>query len=315
VQPIVRTNQDTLYGFAQFDLNCPVTVTLPPNGGRYLALLAIDNENYPIAVLHSTETKSASITFTYSKADKKKCPKHSNEKDSDEDSREKGQPKPVKVKTDSRYISTLIRVFIDPNDPADITKAIALQDAIKATQASVGEWVYPNWNVTSLVKVRNTISALANLLEPFTPLNQYRENSDPVVHLIGTAAGWGGNPPEEAVYSLIYPPDLTNLNQVYYIDILSPSSVPINKPGFWSVTVYNANGYLQYNTAASYSVNDVTAKTESDGSIRIYFSNTRADYMKNWIYIYPGWNYAIRLYLPQESILNNEWTFPALQQL
>ena len=102
VQPIVRTNRDTLYGVGIFDLNCPVTIELPPNGGRYLSLLALDNEDYPIAVLHSTETKSASITFSYPKADKSKCPNHSHEDSSDD------------VKSETRYISTLIRVFIDP---------------------------------------------------------------------------------------------------------------------------------------------------------------------------------------------------------
>ena len=306
----MRVNRDTLYGLGVFDLNCPVTVTLPPNEGRYLALLAIDNENYPIAVLHSTATKSASITISYSKADKKKCPKHSNE-----DSREKGQPKPIKIKCDTRYVSTFFRVFIDPNDPADIAEANRLQDAIKATQASIGEWTYPNWNLTSLVQVRNTIAALVPFLEPNTRVNGYKNTVSEIDHLIATAAGWGGNPPEEAVYSLVAPPALTDLNQVYYIDIASPSSIPIDPTGFWSVSVYNANGFFQYNAAASYSVNSVTAQTESNGSIRIYFSNTRGADMKNWLYIFPGWQYIIRLYLPQAPILNNTWTFPALQLL
>ena len=310
VQIVVRFNRDTLYGYAVFDLNCPVTIELPPNGGRYLSLYIVDNDQYSVALLHSTETKSASITISYPKADKTKCPKNTHD-----DSREKGHSKPKKATSETRYVYAIFRVFVDPFNPADVLEANRLQDAIKISQAAVGEWSWPYWNYTTLVKVRNTVAALSPLLEPFTQVNGYRNKIDPTIHLIGTASLWGGNPPEEAVYYIIFPPALTDLNQVYYIDIPSPSSIPINSPGFWSVTVYNANGFLQYNAAASYSVNGVTAQTESDGSIRIYFSNTRGADMKNWLYIYQGWNYAIRLYLPQSAILNNEWTFPALQQL
>ena len=324
VQGVVRTTQDVLVSFAVFDLNCPVTIQLPPNEGRYLSLYALDNEQFSVALLHSTPTKSASITISYPKADKSKCPKvpktDSDEDDSEENSREKGPkptkpPKPVKVKAETRYVCTLIRIFVDPNNATDVLEANRLQDAVTVSQASVGNWTWADWNTTSLFAVRNAIAGLAPFMEPYTQFNGYRGQIDETLHYIGTATGWGGNPAEEAVYYIIFPPELTNINQVYYIDIDSPSSIPIGETGFWSVTVYNSAGYLQFNNASSYVVNSVTAKTESNGSIRVYLSNTRADYMKNWIYIFPGWNYCVRLYLPQTPILTNTWTFPALQQL
>ena len=302
-QTIVRMNRDTLYGMGVFDLNSPVTIELPPNEGRYLSLYALDNDQYSLALLHSNKTESASITFSYSNSESE-SPKNSNEDN-----------KLNSVISQTRYIAVIIRVFVDPLNTADVLKANRLLDEIKVSQAHYGEWKWPNWNVNSLIAVRNSIAALLPFVAPFSQLNGYRNTIDPTLHQIGTATGWGGNPPEEAVYSIILPPSLTDLNQIYYIEITSPSAIPINPTGFWSVTVYNDKGYLQYNNAFAYSVNGVTARPESDGSIRIYFSNTRSADMKNWIYIFPGWNYLIRLYLPQTPILTHTWTFPSLQQL
>jgi hypothetical protein len=68
---------------------------------------------------------------------------------------------------------------------------------------------------------------------------------DPVQHLIGTAIGWGGNPPSAAVYSSFYPPQ--NDGKTAYA--LTVKGVPVD--GFWSVTVYNAKGYMEKNDLVS----------------------------------------------------------------
>ena len=41
--------------------------------------------------------------------------------------------------------------------------------------------------------------------------------------------------------------------------------------GFWSVSVYNAEGYFQQNQYNAYSLNNITAKKNEDGSITIEF--------------------------------------------
>ena len=45
--------------------------------------------------------------------------------------------------------------------------------------------------------------------------------------------------------------------------------VPVD--GFWSITVYGADGYLHKNDQDSYSINDVTAKKDADGTVTIQF--------------------------------------------
>src|SRR5262245_16384610 len=82
---------------------------------------------------------------------------------------------------------------------------------------------------------------------------------DPVRHLIGAAAAWGGNPPRTPSIS-------TSRRQkndgktIYKLDV---KDVPVD--GFWSVTVYNAKGYLEPNPYSAYSLNNLTAKTGDDG--------------------------------------------------
>jgi hypothetical protein len=46
--------------------------------------------------------------------------------------------------------------------------------------------------------------------------------------------------------------------------------IPVD--GFWSLTVYNGEGYVQPNQYNAYSVNNITAKRSADGTINIQFA-------------------------------------------
>jgi hypothetical protein len=45
--------------------------------------------------------------------------------------------------------------------------------------------------------------------------------------------------------------------------------VPVD--GFWSVSVYNREGFFEPNDLGAYSVNDVTAERTADGAVEIQF--------------------------------------------
>jgi hypothetical protein len=130
-----------------------------------------------------------------------------------------------------------------------------------------------------------------------------REEVDPVRHLIGTAMGWGGNPETEAIYLNITPAKNDGVT-VYALII---RDVPVD--AFWSISVYNAQGYFERNNAEAYSVNNITAKKSRDGSIVIQFGGCDAR-TPNCLPITPGWNYMVRLYRPRAEILNGQWRFP-----
>jgi hypothetical protein len=128
---------------------------------------------------------------------------------------------------------------------------------------------------------------------------------DPVRHMIGTAAGFGGNPESDAVYINVFP--VNNDGSTSYV--LKVKDVPVD--GFWSVSVYNAEGYFDKNAANAYSFNNVTATKDSDGSITIHFGGDPKQ--SNFIPITKGWNYTARLYRPRKEVLDGSWKFPEAQ--
>ncbi len=79
---------------------------------------------------------------------------------------------------------------------------------------------------------------------------------------------------------------------------------------FWSVTVYNADGYFTPNAADAYSVNSVTAARGDDGTVTIQFGGCDGA-AANCLPVTPGWNYLVRLYRPRPEILDGSWVFPA----
>jgi hypothetical protein len=92
-----------------------------------------------------------------------------------------------------------------------------------------------------------------------------KEDTDPVRHLIGSANAWGGNPEKDALYLTAVPMQ----NDGDTVHTLTVGDVPVD--GFWSITVYNKDGYFSPNPQNAYSFNNVTAVKGPDGSTTIQF--------------------------------------------
>jgi len=130
-----------------------------------------------------------------------------------------------------------------------------------------------------------------------------RAQVDPIRHLIGTAMHWGGNPEEEATYLNVTP----RMNDGTTVHRLTVRDVPVD--GFWSISVYDADGYFEPSTRHAYSVNSLTATRSHDGSVTVQFGGCDSQ-APNCLSIMPGWNYMVRLYSPRAEILNGSWVFP-----
>jgi hypothetical protein len=130
-----------------------------------------------------------------------------------------------------------------------------------------------------------------------------RDEVDPVLHLIGSAVGWGGNPRSAALYIGASPKE----NDGITVHKLTVKNVPVD--GFWSVSVYNAEGYFEKNPLDAYSLNSLTARPNPDGSFTIQSGGYREG-MQNCLPIMLVWNYTVRLFRPRREILDGRWTFP-----
>jgi hypothetical protein len=269
-QTVIRLNRDTLYSFGIFDLHAgPVTVTLPDAGKRFMSMQVLDEDQYAPEVFYAPGTH----TFT-------------------------------KEKVGTRYVCLGIRTFVDPNDAADVKAVHALQDAIKVEQSAAGKFEVPDWDPASLKKIREALIGLAAANGGMDSARMFgrKDQVDPVQHLLGTAAAWGGNPQTAALYVSVEPK--ANDGKTAYR--LTVKDVPVD--GFWSVSVYNKEGYFEKNAKNAYTVNNVTAKPNEDGSVTIHFGGNEA--ATNYIPITPGWNYLFRMYRPRQPILDGTWKPP-----
>jgi hypothetical protein len=206
----------------------------------------------------------------------------------------------------TRFAYATIRTFVDINDPNDLAQAHAAQDAIELAGGGDGPFEAPDWNTDDLKAARKALNDLAVL--GFDTANAFGRKDEvlPIDYLVGAAAGWGGLPQSAAFYIL----DSVDKNDGQTPHAITVKDVPVD--AFWSITVYNADGYLEANELGVNSYNNISAQPNEDGSYTIHFGGC-GDGRVNCIPISPGWNYAIRMYQPREEILDGSWHFPAIQ--
>ena len=153
----------------------------------------------------------------------------------------------------------------------------------------------PSVDKASQDKVREALLTLASTMHKFTGAFGTKQEVDPVIYLIGAAAGWGGNPDKAAKYDNMNVPN-NDGKQVYKLIV---KDTPVD--GFWSISVYNAKGYFEPNAYNAYSLNNISAQTNPDGSVTVQFGGCAGN-VPNCLPITNGWNATIRLYRPRPEV-------------
>ncbi|CAN7565243.1 DUF1254 domain-containing protein [Phenylobacterium sp. LjRoot164] len=268
-QSVVRANRDTLYSSGVFDLDAGPVTVTMPDAGPRFMSLQVFDEDEYVI-----EVAYGPGAHTY-----------------------------TRDAVGSRYMMVGVRTLLNPDDPADLKAVHALQDAITAQQKSPGLFETPSWDPVSQKTVRDALIVLAGTLPDTRRMFGAKSDVDPLRHLIGAATGWGGNPEKDALYLTVTPPK----NDGQTVHRLTVKDVPVD--GFWSISVYNADGYFEKNDRNAYSLNNLTAKKNADGSVTVQFGGC-ADDVANCLPITPGWNYWVRLYRPRAEVLDGGWTFP-----
>ncbi len=266
-QTVIRMNRDTLYSAAIIDVSEGATITVPGGGGRYVSVMLVNEGHYINRVLHDPGVHSLSA----------------------ED-------------LGSDFVLAAARILVDSEDPEDVANVNSLQDALALSSVGGREFAAPIYDEASFTETREAILTLAKGLGGLERTFGRAEDVDPVRHLLGTAAGWGGLPESEAFYINVDP----RLPVGEYT--LRVGDVPVD--GFWSVSLYDAEGYFASNDADAYSVNSVTGVRDPAGSITVRFGGDPA--LPNMLPLTQGWNYLVRLYRPRPEVLDGTWSFPVI---
>ncbi len=273
-QLVVRSNRDTLYSAGVFDLDAGPVTITLPDPGGRFMSMQVITEDHYVPAVFYGQ----------------------------------GEHTLTRDEIGTRYVMVAIRTLVNPNDDADLEQVHALQDAIEVHQADIGSFDIPNWDPVSQKTVRDALIQLSATLPDSKGMFGTKSDTDPVRRLLGSASAWGGNPEKDAMYLSVFPAN----NDGATIYRLSVDQVPVD--GFWSVTVYNKDGYFTPNPRNAYSFNSITAQRGTGGKIVIQFGGCDAA-TANCLPITPGWNYIVRLYRPHHAILSGEWKFPEAEPI
>lgn len=271
-QPTIRMNRDTLYSTAVVNISEGAALTLPDVGDRYMTAMVVNQDHYINDVFYGGGTYTL-----------------------DQET------------FDTPYVLVFLRILVDAGDPDDVAAVNAIQDEMAIDANASTPFVSPNYNV-------DTFAAMVTQILPLGPLGILpdssrmfgaREDVHPLRHFLGTVSGWGGLPEAEAFYVGVDPGLPAGS---YKIEV--PQDVPVD--AFWSVSMYNAQGFFEPNAQGAYNVNSVTGARNEDGSMTIHLGACD-DGRVNCLPVTDGWNYTIRMYRPRPEILDGSWTFPAAQ--
>ena len=266
---IMRINFDTRYSICLLDLSCDATLIMPETNGRYQSAWFITEEHYNPMAINEPGT----YTIT-------------------------------QEAMGARYVGVIIRTQVNMHDAEDMAIVTELQDALQLKQDRKGSYQPSEvWNMDEVLDMRQKFLNITNE-KKYTSDQLFGKKGELTQeqHNCGVAYGWGGFTSDQAVY----------LGRIPANDkpcTLTLKDVPIAENAFWSITVYDAQGYPQ---GEPYNVNSAFAELNPDGSATIHFGGEDKN-TSNYLEIFPGWTYLLRLYLPQEPYFDGSWTHPALE--
>jgi hypothetical protein len=273
-QTVIRMNRDTLYGGAVFDLDAGHVAITLPDPGKRFLSMQVIDEDQYTEMV------------VYGA----------------------GRHVLSRPNFDTRYVLCALRILVDPRDPLDLKQVHALQDAVRVQMEYPGKFEHPPWDMSSQKAIREALLTLGASLPDSGGMFGTKEDVSPVRRLIGAAMAWGGNPERDARY-LNFTPARNDGHTIYRLRV---RDVPVD--GFWSISVYNAQGYFEKNEHDAYTINNLTAVKDADGAVTVQFGGFDGN-TPNCLPIVRGWSYMVRLYRPRAEILSGKWAFPHAQAM
>jgi hypothetical protein len=205
---------------------------------------------------------------------------------------------------DTEFVQVTVRMLVDPTDTDDLETVHALQDQLAVVPGAGRPFPMPDFDRGRYEGLRAALLELGKYIPDSLGAFGSRDTVDPVNFLVSTATGWGGLPETEAMYFTESTPRAAGHYQLRLADVPADA--------FWSISVYNRDGYFEANPFDSFNLNSVFATPEDDGSYLVDFAPEDRGF-PNFLYVMDGWNFVLRLYRPHPEVISGEWPIPKEQ--
>ncbi len=199
------------------------------------------------------------------------------------------------IESDTDFVMIAIRIRVNKNDPDDKAKVQALRDGTKFNVKATEPHVLPNYDMNQLVPLRNELAAEAAEYGSLNNMQGAHGTVDEHMHILGTAAGWGLLPDANARYLSYGQEDGEGCFKATY------EVSPFNEPGFFSITMYDADGWIFSDRAI---LNEYNIEFNEDGTFDAFFGDC-GENTKNNLPIVDGWNFLMRVYEPRLDELDS----------
>jgi len=153
-----------------------------------------------------------------------------------------------------------------------------------------------------------------------TNLDIGRYGTDYLTRAVTALKGLGALPPEEAIYfgtGMDREGKPLDGSKRYVLHLEKSEIPPVN--AFWSVTLYDREGYFVPNPLNRFAIGDRDPlRFNPEGSLDLYIQHQRPgeDLVANWLPAPAGvFNLSLRLYWPKPEVINRKWTPPEIQRL
>lgn len=302
--PVVRMNNDTYYNGAYLYLkDGPVVISSNnPSEDRFYSFQLMDDKNVNY---RNIIRPKGDYTFYYSERP--------------------DQIKGEAIEVPSIFSVVIVRVEVkDKDDPEDIAAAKAVFQGLSIKESQpVPE--FPQLDLLSRYPVGVADEANRRMDEVFstTPFLQLvlrhgKELGTDVSyinHAAATKNAWGAPDPSHSSYESIFfdenGNEMMGSKGTYTVTTEEP---PVDS--FWSVTAYDTDrgGFLHPNDNDRYHINNTTAIRNDGGTVSFMFKQKCESSDTNCLEVPAGrFDLAVRYYLPQDKIINGDWTFPKIR--
>ena len=203
----------------------------------------------------------------------------------------------------TQWVAVAVRVLVDPGDADDVAAVNALQDGFAVEAESSKPFELPDYDTAAPRRDPDGAARAGPRAERLRPCIRRERRRRPRPSPARQRGGLG-RPPRPG--GVVHRRRARAAGRRVRAD-------GARRPGRRVLVGFRLQrrGLLRAEQPDSYSVNNLTAVRNDDGSVTIHFGGD--DDRPNLLPIVEGWNYTVRLYRPRPEILDGSWAFPAIE--